>query len=296
MINTPSAIDLTDENVEDFVYTPGALKALNRDLRIAASNKLTPEEIRYIVRTYYTVQNYRIRAANQVRTLSKDDNPVALLEWIFESISTLEKEIQKWMLAYADANPTGEWALSICGIGPVIAAGMLANLDVTRATNISKWWAFAGFDPTKTWERGQKRPWNADLKVLGYKAGESFVKVQNRPADFYGKYFAEYKLEYARRNALGMYADQAADILSKRRIGKDTDAYAAYSNGLLPPAHIHARARRKTVKLFMSHMWQVEYERVHDEKAPNPWILEPNLGGHTDRINVPNHTCKFGPH
>lgn len=286
-------VDINESNVEEFVYTPGALKSLHRDLRKAATGTLTAQEIRYIVSTYYTVQDYRITASNQARALSKDDKPVALLEWIYDSISTLEKEIQKWMLAYAANRPTGQWALSICGIGPVIAAGMLANLDVERSTNISKWWAFAGFDPTKTWERGQKRPWNANLKVLGYKAGESFVKVQNNPNDFYGKHFVQFKQRYTLKNETGGFAERSAEILSKRKFNQDTDAFKAYSQGKLPPAHIHAMARRLTIKLFMSHMWQIAYEEKFSTNPPPPWILSP-MGGHTDVIKIPNHTCPYG--
>jgi hypothetical protein len=284
---------ITDETIAEFLDTPGALSKLHKDLRDAADT-MSAQEIRYIVDTYYTVQNYRLRSANQIRALSKSEEPVALLEWIQAGISDLEKEITKWMLRYASSSETGQWALSICGIGPVIAAGMLAHLDMTKTTNINKWWAFAGFDPTKTWQKGQKRPWNAKLKVLGYKAGESFVKVQNNKNDVYGQLFVEKKRLYTARNAAGVYSDRAEQILATKKFGDDTDAKKHYSEGKLPPAHIHAMARRWTIKIFMSHLWQIAYEETYKTVAPNPWILEPGLGGHVDRINVPNHTCPYG--
>lgn len=288
----------TATNIEDFItdndpnYVLEALQKLKRDLRKAAKD-LSSEEIRYIVSTYYTIQNYRIKSSNQVRQLGDAGQPIALLEWIFSSISGLENEVKKWMMAYADYTYVGQWALSITGIGPVIAAGLLANLDVTKSTNISKFWAFAGFDPTKKWERGQKRPWNAQLKVLGYKAGESFVKVQNNPSDVYGKLFRERKALYTARNEQGLYAERSAQILTERRIGKDTQAYEHYSSGHLPPAHIHAMARRWAVKIFLSHLWVIAYEDHYKMRAPDPWILTP-MGGHSDRIKVPNHNCPYG--
>ena len=59
---------------------------------------------------------------------------------------------------------------------------------------------------------------------------------------------------YLARNDHGDYAERAALILTQKKFDKKTDAYKAYSSGNLPPAHIHAMARRYAVKLFLSHL------------------------------------------
>jgi hypothetical protein len=300
VVETPDSVTVhetpvvtIDELLVESTSILQALTKLHRDLRKNAAT-LSTQEIRYIVDTYYTLQKYRIISGNQVAALSRSEEPVALLQWVHENNRIMEQEIPKWMLAYASSVDTGKWALSICGIGPVLAAGFLANLNLETSTNISKWWAFAGLDPTKVWEKGQKRPWNNQLKVLAFKAGESFVKVQNRDSDVYGKLYAKRKAEYTLKNESGGYAERSADILAKKKFGHDTEAYKWYSQGKLPPAHIHAMARRWAVKIFMSHMWSIAYEEKYKTKAPNPWILEPGLGGHIDRILVPNHNCPYG--
>lgn len=286
----PEALDFI---VDDSVYTPATIAKLHKDLRNAAATQLSQEEARYAVDMYYAIQQYRIWSSNRVRALEKADKPVLLFSHLFSSVNTLEDEIKKWMLAYAASSETGRWALSICGIGPVLAAGFLSNLNLERSTNVSKWWAFAGLDPTKTWEKGKLRPWNARLKVLCYKAGESFVKVQNRPQDYYGKLFVQRKALEIERNTRRQFAGQAATILATKNYGHETDAYAAYIDGRLPTAHIHARARRHTIQLFMSHFWSVAYEERYRTIAPNPWILSPQ-GGHVDRVLIPNHDCPYG--
>jgi hypothetical protein len=68
-------------------------------------------------------------------------------------------------------------------------------------------------------------------------------------------------------NEKGMYADQAANILATKNIGKSTEAYKWYSKGMLPPAHINARARRWAEKIFLSHVFEEMY-RVHYDKVP----------------------------
>ena len=124
-----------------------------------------------------------------------------------------------------------------------------------------------------TWGKGEKRPWNARLKVVCWKAGESFVKVQNNDRDIYGTVYAERKALEQARNAEGLFADQAAAMLERKRIGKDTEAYKWYSQGMLPPAHIHARSTRYAVKLFLAHWHHVAYETEYAEEPPKPYVL-----------------------
>ena len=102
--------------------------------------------------------------------------------------------------------------------------------------------------PTQEWLPKAKRPWNAALKTLCWKIGESFVKVSGNPGDFYGKLYAQRKLIEEQRNAAGAFAGQAAAKLKKFKIDKTTIAYQHYAAGKLPPAHIHARAKRWAVK------------------------------------------------
>lgn len=134
-----------------------------------------------------------------------------------------------------------------------------------------------------------RRPWHTEFKTLVvYKLGECFVKVQNNKKDFYGKLFAQHKKALIEKNERGEFAEQAAKILEAKDIGKGTDAYAAYSQGKLPPAHIHARSRRWTVKLFLSHLHHVMYQDWHGEAPLRPWIIEKGDGDHRHYIPPPN--------
>lgn len=113
-----------------------------------------------------------------------------------------------------------------------------------------------------------RRPWNAPLKVLFWKLGESFVKVANHERDYYGKVIAKRKLYEQGKNEAGDYAEQAAAKLANFNIGKDTTAYKWYSLGKLPPGHIHARAKRYGVKLFIAHYWEVSWRKANPGKEP----------------------------
>jgi len=268
------------ENIIEFE----PLRRLSKDLRKAAL-MLTPSEARYLVDSYYTVQEYRKAAANQVRAMAEAEEPNTLIQWLFDNMRFLENDIKSALNTYTKNHPVGQWSRSICGIGPVIAAGLLAHIDITKAPTAGSIWRFAGLDPTVEWKKGQKRPWNAKLKVLCWLIGQSFVKVSNNPKDFYGKIFKERKELEQARNEAGDYAEQAKQKLERFKIGKDTIAYKWYSKGMLPPAHIQQRAERYATKLFLAHWHEVAYEHHYGEKPPKPYAI--SILGHAHEIERP---------
>lgn len=321
--------------------------ALRRDLQRAAA-ELQPHEARYLVDCYYAIQESRKRSKNQALALSKSKEPNDLVIWLGGRMERLEGQVKAMLLSYAEAHAPGRWAMTVCGIGPVIAAGLLAYIDIERAPTVGHIWRFAGLDPTDKWlakedarkmvsgvcvERGPvtnthllelakrsnqsvedilktmrflqrlspgeypkidreslanalaMRPWNAGLKTLCWKIGESFVKVSNKPQDVYGKLYVERKEQEQAKNEVKAFAAQAEAILATKNIGKDTEAYKAYIQGMLPPAHIHARAKRWVVKLFLAHLQHVMYECRYGVPPSKPYIL--TRPEHTHYIKPP---------
>lgn len=261
---------------------------LSRDLRTAAAT-LSDKEARYMVDLYYQIQEYRKATANQDRSMKSAEpvaEPTELITWALDNFRIFENNIKAAIDKYSDAHIVGQWSKSIVGIGPVIAAGLLAHLGDYPRTSASQIWRFAGLDPTVSWEKGQKRPWNASLKTLCWKIGESFVKVSNNDGDVYGKLYQQRKTFETEMNDRGGYSEQAVAKLEKFKIGKGTEAYGHYSSGKLPPAHIHARAKRYAVKMFLSHWFAVDFEVRNEKPAPDPWVIA--HGGHVDKVPVPN--------
>lgn len=263
------------------------LEQLTKDIREAATN-LGQSEVRFLVDYYYQMQKNRIRSYLQVNKASEGKEPGLVLDWVTDNSKRLESNIQKVLVAYTDADTVGTWSKSIVGIGPVISSGLLAHIDITKAPTVGHIWRFAGLDPTlpKFPQKGQKRPWNSRLKTLCWKIGESFVKVSNNENDIYGHKYAERKVKEIALNEAGDFADQAKEKLELYKIGKDTDAYAYYSKGQLPPAHIHSRAKRYAVKLFLAHWHHVAYETKYGVPPPKPYIID--QGGHVHFEGPPN--------
>lgn len=260
-------------------------KRLTKDLANAAVT-LSTREARYLVDAYYMIQDNRIAAAHQVRTLNENEEPHEIIQYLGSQNELLESQLKRALDKWTDSHPVGRWAKSIVGIGPVISAGLLAHIDIAKTPGVGNLWSFAGLNPTQVWEKGQKRPFNVRLKTLTvFKMGESFVKLHKHERDYYGKLYEKRKRLEEAKNAAGEYAAVAADALPHFR--KTTEAYKWYSEGKLPPARIHARARRYAVKIFLSHYYLIAHFHATGTLPRVPYVFE-HVAGHSDYFAPPN--------
>ena len=294
-----------------------AVKRLSMDVA-KSTRTANQQEARFLVDTYYTLQEYRIASTLRAGQLEKAGHPAEIVKYTRDQMQVLEGQIARALKWYAEGHPLGVYMTSITGIGPVISAGMLAVIDWEQTNVAGRVWSFAGLVPGIEWKKGEKRPWNPFLKTLLFKAGESFVKVQSNKNDFYGQWYAGRKFQEWQNNLAGRFAGQAAEKLARYSIGKATNAYQWYTGqvkpdwargileegksfpatlpkealqdpnpeqAMLPPAHIHARARRWVVKLFASHVVEVSWWLHHGQLGPAPYAMTHK--GHVDYIWPP---------
>ena len=287
---------------------PLAIATLTKDLREAAKT-MGRREARYLVDTYYTLQEHRMATAKQMADTAASGEPHATLAFVSDQFAIMEMRVKSLLDIYSKNQELGKRIRAVKGIGPVIAAGLLANIDMEpwrcarvtaktkachpeeshgpecrreRIETVGHIWRFAGLDPTTTWDKGEKRPWNARLKVLCWKIGESFVKVSGREDALYGRLYAQRKGIELAKNEAGAFADQAKAALSAKRYGVDTVARKWYEEGKLPPAHIHARAKRWAVKLFLAYYHREAYRLHFGAEPPKPYPIA--ILGHAHEV------------
>lgn len=290
-----------DNEPNDYIL----FQKLKRDLK-NKTKTLSKDEARYLVDLYYQMQHHRITSESQIRAINQGHDSGEtheLLTFFSDKSWSMEREIQSVLGSYALQFRVGRWLQSICGIGPVISAGILANVDIERAPYAGHLWSYAGIlgDSLNNWDqskwkqkengKGKQKPWNSQFKTLVvFKAGESFVKVQNKDNDVYGHIYRERKDIYISKNLNHEYSERAKTILEKKKFNSQTEAKKAYESGRLPDAHIHAMARRWAVKVFLSHLHQVMFEDCYSKPAPRPYMID--IVGHYNLIECPNWPCE----
>lgn len=286
---------------------------MNRDLLKALAAEfpggVTDNEARFLVDTYYNIQKSRIRNALQSKGLDRDakkmgndPEPHEMLDKFAADFAVHEENIKKILGWYVSVHPMAWFFENTLGVGPVLAAGLLAYIDISQCPTVGHIWNFAGLNPGITWDKGQKRPWNTALKTITWKIGDSFVKLSGRADSFYSQLYKERKAKEWKKNLAGDYQDEATRSMDKKKYGKATDQYAWYTGQcssekarmaleggntptaagcqvedggvpMLSPAHIDARARRYAVKIFLSHLHECWYRQEFNEEPPKPFAI-----------------------
>lgn len=287
---------------------------LSKDLRLAAA-EMGPDEARFLADMFETRQRERIRNGNRLIALEKAGEPIGLISH-FQSIDMeMERQLGAALKKFTENQPLGQWMVDQKGVGPLIAARLLAFVDWEGSNTPSRIWRFAGLVPNLVWEKGQLRPWNARLKRVCYLLGESFIKSKGREGAYYGEHFTRKKRELWHKNASGGNKERA--LVLREKVGKTTEAYRWYNGDvtseaammvargtwaagkkpwttepgaglpMLPPGQIHAQARRWAAKLFLAHAWEVcwRLDPKRMEDPPEPYAIV-HLG-HKDIIAAP---------
>lgn len=298
---------------------------MNRDMLKALANEypggVTDNEARFLVDTYYTIQKTRIRNTLQAKGLDRDAaktgreaEPHEMLDKFAADFGIHEDNIKKILGWYTSVHPMAWFFENTLGVGPVLAAGLLAHIDITKCPTVGHIWNFAGLNPSVSWDKGQKRPWNTALKTICWKIGDSFVKLSGRQDSFYSQLYKQRKAKEWEKNLAGEYQYEAASSMERKNYGRATDQYAWYTGQcspekaraaldegkaptaagckadvggvrMLSPAHIDARARRYAVKMFLSHFHECWYTQEFGEAPPKPFAIA--IQGHAHYIPPP---------
>jgi hypothetical protein len=271
---------------------------LSRD-EVKAAGKFSREEALALVGMYYALQKVRVAQGNRISAQERGtdqmaamplapENELPIVKRLKDETLRIELQCQRALKEFASASLLGRWAMEQYGVGPVIASGLLAHIDIKRARWAGQIWSFGGLNPDQQWSKGEKRPFNAPLKKLLWNMGECFKRVSGKPEAFYGQLYAKRKVLEVGRNERGEFAKLAKEMLDeamakKWRISKEMKE--CWESGKLQKAGLDLRAMRYAVKIFLAHYHQIGREIYCGEKV-QPWVIV--HGGHDTYIPPPN--------
>lgn len=242
-------------------------------------------EIRLLVSSYYEIQKLRIQNSNRMKMLERDyeiseDQAKDYHETVIKALVVTEKDIEKRVRKYVRKQHIfARWiGPHVKGVAELLAGAMLSGIeDIGKFANVAKLWKYCGvgLNDDKSIQkrrRGEKINYSPFLKTACWKIGESFVKTGDR--GYYGKMYAKYKADEVRKlTEQGFTILPAEEVKKKIEEAVKLDKNAAYQNlGLFSQGHVHNRAKRKTVKLFLSHLWTV-WREMEDLPVTEPYII-----------------------
>lgn len=259
------------------------------------------EELRHLTDTYSQVQKLRIANANRVQASADGRDaggPDPFVAGLVEDLEALERKIFGHMKRTLRHHPAWEWLEGVKGMGPTLSTKILGLIgDIERFGTISKLWSFSGFGlydgkiqrPVK----GQRLSYNRRLKTAVYLAGDSFIKSRSPYRDIYD----EAKVYYRRVKQVGPICHiltldpedlpdretpegkkewdkliKKANAQANAVANAAADAQANAGEAVWSDGHVDNAARRKMVKVFLSHLWLV-WREAEGLPVSDPYVI-----------------------
>ena len=121
------------------------------------TNDMSREEVKMLVDLYYQLQDNRKRSREQIRSIEQGHDGgkgsnVSVMNWVLLNQSIIEKQIPPIMKQMCENHEVGRWLLQIKGIGPVLAAGLMAYFNVKGRQYANTFISYAGLNDNN-------RPW-----------------------------------------------------------------------------------------------------------------------------------------
>lgn len=239
--------------------------------------------IRRLSDIYYDVQDVRIRTASRLRIF-----PLKAETTYPQTLLKMEQSVKHILEADLKSVPIYEWMSKIKGIGPCLGGSLIGvimvkfvkveTLDgvsdiqkqfalktkngfnvpeirgIGKFPTVSSLWKFCGLDvvdghaPKK--RRNETITWSPKMRTTCWKIGESFVKQKS---SYYRKRYEEFR------------KDEDGKVFICKICKKNHPKASQCIKG-----HRYARAKRKTVKLFIAHLFDRWY-RMEGLTPPEPY-------------------------
>jgi hypothetical protein len=248
------------------------------------------------------------------------DGPVPILGRTYRRHSEAERDLRRAMLTALSDHPAWPWLSRVKGIGPTLAARLLARLDVAKAPSPSSFWSYCGLAtvpgveyrcgtcglrssfPTRYRVRGPHNDARTGQKCSGQlepiRGPDDGVRVaQPRPAA--GERASYDQLAKKICYLIGvsfLRSGSAYERYYRRERAKLQRERPGWSDG-----RIHFAALRKMEKLFLAHLWAVWREGVglpattpyahavlrHEDYLPPEAMIEPEPDAPRSRPRAP---------
>lgn len=213
-------------------------------------------------------QRQRIQYGNRIKAIERGESklPITVVQEYYDVFEAVEKRLVGDIGIIVREHEMWPWMDRVQGIGPGLAGCLLAHLDIERANTVSSFWKYAGLavvidengvGHSDRRVKGKKLGFNMELKriCLGLVAG-SFLRSGS-----------PYRREYDEAKAY--YMETKVRVITTAMRADAKAAGLEIQEGWTLK-HCDLAARRKMVKLFMSHLWQA-WREVRGLPLPQPY-------------------------
>lgn len=178
-----------------------------------------------------------------------------------EVIEKHRDAVEKRLVELVRKLPIAAWVESTHGLGWLGVAGIVGESgDLGGYANPAKLWKRMGLAVMPDGDRQRivagdaaiEHGYNPARRSVMWTIGDVIVKVGGP----YRLIYDARKVYESEKNERGEYAERAARMLKQKTFAKNTNAHKCYSEGKLPPLHLHNSAKRYMEKRLLRDLWR----------------------------------------
>ena len=212
--------------------------------------------LRTLVDALMTTQRNRIRIGNQAVAITRfglpgGDAVASLLVGMANLERATKKQVEAEVGRLFDERPILSTMTDVLGVGRWLAATIVCDVDINKASTVSALWKYAGYAPGfDRMVKGERRPYNARLRTTLYKLATGFIKLGAK-----SPYRAVY--DQAKAEAIVKHPEWMLTKDGKKR----------------GPGHCHNHAIRMMMKVFLQHLW-ITWRQLEGLPISQPYVHE----------------------
>ncbi len=237
----------------------------------------------FLVKTQLSIEKLRVGVQVRNTHLAKLNRIDPTTRELEAELQNLEKFIDDKVATQVDLHPAEPWFSLINGIGQENIAKIIGLVNIEKAPYISSLWKWAGMhvvdgkSPRR--KKGQKIEYNSQLRTMCWRLVTSIMRAQSGPTDkvptrkegkYYQYYIVQKNAEISKLHRAKVLIVPASKLPTRIVKGKK-EKYEP--EGMISEGHVDNRAKRKMIKLFLSHLWEV-WRKALGLPITKPYILE----------------------
>lgn len=252
-----------------------------------------------LVETYLDIQKNRVAIGNRISARERRglDVPFGLVrsyEALRREEELLARDIKEHMKEL-EVPIYDLWLKNIRGVAELLSAQLLAKIkDIGRFKHVSNLYSYSGYGVfngvIQSPKKKSKTNYRRDLKTILHKIGDNILMGKD---PYYRAYYEYFKKKEEKKNkprkvpltedVMGEYLardipelDLKAGTIIKKRVYRMLKR-AGYKEVeiVLSKGHIHMRAKRKMIKLFLAHLYEV-WRRLEGLPVDVPYSIARN--------------------
>lgn len=158
-------------------------------------------ELRALVALYYDVQHYRIAGLLRRKAIQRAGSTSERIQVAVAALKSTEDKMGRLIEQSIEGHPLAEWPLSLRGVGPILAAGLIASDLDPHIDKPSAWWRYAGIGVVdghnQRKRRGEKVGYNMFLRRTLELIVGTAIRLHQPPEKpcFYAELYHRFKAE-----------------------------------------------------------------------------------------------------